>query len=245
MKAARILWLLVLALGAGCGRDVQRAAERRINPLLPELIGPADKYSTRVRGKADALARGRMQSVHVDGAQVRMAPDLTLDTLALDLTNVSVDLKAKRLSNIENISFRATLGEANLNRYVRARRPDIPGLRVTLGPQNRVGSATVQARPEIWGLVAAPLSVDGRITPRVGGRLLDFTPGGARVSVVPFPLPVLRYLADQLNPVVDLSTLRVPVRVERVEIQPGALLLTGTVDPADLLRAGAVPAAQN
>jgi hypothetical protein len=225
---------------AGCGREVERAAERRVNGLLPALVGPADKYGTRVRGNPDALLRGRMRSVHIDGEGVRMTEELTLDTLTLDLTGVTVDVKAKRLSGIESVTFAATLGEGNLNRYVRARHPGIPGLQVALGQ----AGATVHARPEIFGGIAAPLAIEGVITPRAGGGLLDFLPGGARVSVVPVPAPVLRYVAERLNPVLDLSTLRVPIRVEKAQIRQGALLLTGTVDPANLLRAGESAAMQ-
>ncbi len=232
MRALVLLTLTLLL--AGCGRNVEQVAERQINGLLPTLVGPADKYATRVRGRPDALLRGRMRSVHIEGEGVGMAGELTLDTLILDLTGVSVDMNAKRLSGIESITFSATLGEENLNRYVRSRRPDIFGLQVALG---RSG-ATVSARPEIFGGISAPIAVEGVMRPRPGGSLLDFIPAGARVSVVPVPAPALRYLADRLNPVVDLSTLRVPVRVERAEIRQGALLLSGTVDPAALLQEG-------
>jgi hypothetical protein len=221
---------------------VERVAENKINALLPEYVGPADRYASRVRGSPGAIARGRMKSVHVDGVNVRLSEELTADHLALDLVEVDVDTRSRRLSRIGSVAFAAALGEENLNRYVRARRPDIAGLRVTLPPAAAGGSsvaqATVYARPEIFGVAAAPIAVDGRITPRPGGDQLDFVPGSARVSVVPVPAPALRFLAERLNPVVDLTTLRIPVRVERTELRDGKLVLTGRVDPEDLLRLG-------
>ena len=227
-----LLCALVVLLASGCARPVERQAERRINALLPEYVGPAQKYSSRVRGDVGALARGRARHVHVDGVQVRLDEALTVDTLALDLGDVEVDTKAGRLRAIRSIAFSATLREANLNRYVRARRAEIPDLQVELRP----AGALVRARPEVLG-AGVPIQVEGTITPRAGGRLLDFSPGAARVSVVPVPASVLQYLARELNPIVDLSTLRVPVRVARTRTEQGVLILEGDVDPADLLRA--------
>jgi hypothetical protein len=236
--APLLLLVLPLVVAAGCGRGVERIAERRVNALLPEVIGPADRYATRVRGDSPgALSRGRMRRVHVDGVGVRLSETLTVDTLVLDLDQVAVDLKARRLRGVERVTFRASVGEENLNRYLRAQRPDIPGLRVALGPSR----ATVHARPQLLGISTVPVSVDGAVTPRAGGRFLDFIPNGAQVSIVPVPAPVLRYLSEKVNPVIDLTAVRIPVRVERVEIRSGTLLLGGSVAPEDLLRLAAAP----
>ena len=227
-------FVLLACLLAGCGRSVERVAERRVNALLPVFLGPAEKYSTRVRGKTGALTRGRLRSVHIVGTGVELSPELTLDTLTLDLTGVDVDTKAGNLRSVESVAFGATLGEVGLNRYLRARRPDVPGLRVDI----RGSEVIVHAQPEVLELAAVPIRVRGTVTPRGGGSTMDFTPGGANVSVVPIPTPVLGYLARRVNPIVDLSALRIPVRIERSDIRQGVLHLSGTVDPAALLRAG-------
>ncbi len=228
-----LLTLACLVLTGGCGRSVERMAERRLNPLLPAFLGPAEKYSTRVRGNPGALSRGRLRSVHIEGIGVQVSSELTLDTLTLDLKGVDVDTKAGSLRDVESIAFGATLGEAGLNRYLRARRPDVAGLRVEIG----AADMTVHAQPEVLELASVPVRVRGTVAPHTGGSLLDFTPGGARISVVPVPAPVLGYLARRVNPIVDLSTLRLPVRVERAEVRQGMLRLSGTVDPGAVVRA--------
>lgn len=233
-----LFFCLLMLLPAGC-REVERVAERKVNDILPGYVGPADKYSTRVRGNPDALRRGRMRSVHVDGVNVRLTEDLTADALRLDLENVDVDTGTKRLRSVERVTFLAMLGEASLNRYIKARRPEIRDLRVELG----AADATVHATPEILGVALTPIAVKGTVTPRDGGSLLDFTPGSGRVAVVPVPAALLAYLAQNLNPVVDLSTLRIPIRVEKSEIKDRAVYLTGTIDPADLIRASATASA--
>ncbi len=226
---------MALVGAGGCSRPAERVAEKRINTLLPQYIGPADRYSTRVRETTSGLLRGRLRRIHVDGVNVRMSDELTLDHLALDISDVSVDAKGQRVQSVGAIRVAATLGEANLNRYLRARRPDIAGLQVGLG----AGEATVRATPEIASLFGVPLQVRGSLQPRPGGALLDFVPGSARVSIVPVPGPVLRFVGERLNPVVDLQSVRAPFRVEQIELRPGAAVLTGSADPAMLLASAA------
>jgi hypothetical protein len=194
---ALLLPLTLALVGAGgCSRPAERVAEKRINALLPQYLGPADRYSTRVRETTSGLLRGRLRRIHVDGVNVRMSDELTVDHLALDISDVSVDAKAQRIQSVGAIRVAATLGEANLNRYLRARRPDIAGLQVRLG----AGEATVRATPEVADLFGVPLQVRGSLQPRPGGVLLDFVPGSARVSIVPVPGPVLRFVSERVNP---------------------------------------------
>lgn len=230
----RLPLLFLLLFLAGCGRSVERIAERKVSELLPGVIGPADKYASRVRGSASALRAGRLRSVHIEGVNVRLTDDLTVDLLTLDLGDVHVDTRAGVLERVGSAVFRARLGEANLNRYARARRPGIAGLRLSL----RNGNVVAQARPELFGVPIVPIEVAGSVVPRPGGRELDFVPGGARVSVLSVPAPVLRFIAENLNPVVDLSTVRVPIRVETATVEGDvALVLAGSVAPGDLVQA--------
>ena len=227
-------WLTLT--GGGCARRAERIAEQRIDNLLPQFLGPADKWSSRVRENPAALLRGRLRRVRVDGENVRVSDDLTLDHLTLDVSDLHVDTREKRVSSVGAIRFSATLSETSLNRYLRARRPDIPGLSVRL----RANEATIRARPELAGLLGVPLSVRGTLSPTASGNgtLLDFVPGGANVSIVPIPGLILRFVAERINPLIDLAALRAPIRVTQVAVSEGQVLLTGSVDGDALLRAG-------
>ena len=232
--------LLVLLLASGCGRPIERIAEKRLNERLRSLIGPADRYATRVRG-GESLLRGRARSVHVDGWNVRVTDDLTFDAVAFDLTDVEADRDTGEIRRLGSVTFAAELGEANLVRYVRSRRVGIPELQIGIGED----ALTVSGRPEVLGVSPARVSVSGNLTPRPGGNgtLLDFTPSRARVAIVPIPGPVLRYIALRLNPVLDLSTFPIPVRVTGSEVQNGRLRVRGTVDPEEVIRrSGGAPA---
>lgn len=235
------LVLLLLLLAAGCGRPIERVAEKRLNERLRSLIGPADRYATRVRG-GESLLRGRARSVHVDGWNVRVTEDLIFDAVAFDLADVEADRDTGQIRRLGSVAFAAELGEENLMRYVRSRRINIPELRLRLDES----AITVSGRPEVFGFSPARVSVSGNLAPRPGGSgtLLDFTPSRARVAIVPIPGPVLRYVAERLNPVLDLSTFPIPVRVSGAEVQNGRLRVRGSVDPEEVIRRSAPAAAE-
>jgi hypothetical protein len=233
LAALLVLGGLICLFSPGCARVAEQKAEQRVNALLPGYIGPAQRYQTRIRSESTgALMRGRVRSVHVDGTSVQLEPMLTFDTLTLDFSEVEVDPKAGVLRSVGSAAFGCRIAEASLNRYVRAQRPDIPDLSIAL----RGDRIVVTARPEVLG-IGAPVSVEGTLAPRSGGSYLNFEPDRAKVTIVPVPGLVLDYLSRRLNPVIDLSRLRVPIRVERAEVRGGALHLSGSVLPDDLLKA--------
>lgn len=233
-RPVTVLLFAALCLISGCGRAVERKAEDAVNAILPEYVGPAEKYQTRVRGGTTAIVRGRLRSVHVEGTQVRLMPQLTADTLVLDLDDVEVDTKARTLRSVGAIAFVAELGETNLRRYVDAQNFDIRDLRVSLAN----GAVRVTARPVLLGIPTVPFTVSGRLVVRgADGFALDFQPSRANVSVVPVPGILLDYLSEKLNPLLDLSTLRLPIHVREAQIERNRLVLRGTVRPDDLLRA--------
>lgn len=238
-RAARLCCLFALAcfsLAAGCGRAVERKAEQAVKEILPEYLGPADKYDTRVRGSVGGIVKGRLSSVHVEGKNVRLMPDFNADLLTLDLRDVEVDTKRRVLTEVGSCDFAVALSEASLNRYIRSKRSDIRDLSISL--RDRQGRITVTARPEVLGIASVPVSVTGRVQANPPhGISMDFNPERARVSIVPVPGVVLDYFSRRLNPLLDLSNLRVPVQVRRTEVREGRLVVQGIVRPEDLIRA--------
>ncbi|HVK03129.1 MAG TPA: DUF2993 domain-containing protein [Armatimonadaceae bacterium] len=233
MVPAALLATAALGTLGGCGRVVEGRAEQAVNAILPQYLGPADRWSSRVGGRPDAMLRGRLRSVHVEGDNVRLAPGLVVGKLTLDLRDVSVDRKAGTLEDVGATRFSALLGERALNDYVRRQRTDVRDLRVSLGKDARL---TVRARPELLGYPTLPVEVRGTLKPRgiAGGTTLDFVPDRARLSILPIPLFVAEHVAARLNPVVDLSGLPVPILVERADVTEGTLTLTGSV-PSDAI----------
>lgn len=227
------LLLLLFFLPIACARPGEKKAEQALAELLPEYLGPADRYRTYVQSDSlGAIMRGRMRTVRIEGTNVHLQPDLIVGDLTLEAAEVEVDLRARTLKGIGRAAFLARIEEASLDRFVRRHRPRLADLRVRL----RGSSVEVSVRPEVFGYPTLPVTILGRLLPRAGGVTLDFDPDRARLSVVPIPGPILDFVAERLNPVVDLSQMAVPIRVEEAEVRAGALHLSGSVPPDDLVR---------
>ena len=84
-------------------------------------------------------------------------------------------------------------------------------------------------------------TVYGNLTPtRPGAATLNFVADKARLSFVPVPAFLVNRALDAVNPIVDLSGLKVPVALQSVDVQNGALVLRGTAN-LDALTAPKAP----
>ena len=223
---------LTLAL-LGCARPGEREAEKAILRLLPDYLGPAKRYTAKVRGKSlGAISRGHLREVRIVGYDVRLTDELTVRELTLDADEVAVDLKSRTLQGVTQALFSARIDPAPLDAMARKRRPKLLDLKLRLTGK----WVEVTLRPEVFGYPTVPITVLGTLAPRGGGRALDFEPDRGRLGVVPIPEALLDFVAERLNPVVDLSALTVPIRVDRAEVSGGSLVLSGNIPPDRLAR---------
>lgn len=228
------VWVLVpLVALVGCARPAEKVAEKAIVGLLPGYVGPADSYKARVRSDSlGAMMRGRAKTVHIEGKGVRLTPELTLEALTVDAEEVEVDRKAKTLRSVGEATFSARIREPNLHAMARARRPKLADLGVSLvGPYVRV-----KVTPEVFGYPTVPVTIDGELLARDGGGALDFEPASARLTILPIPKPILDFVAERLNPIVDLRGLSLPIQVEKAQVRGGTLVLDGRIPPEELVR---------
>ena len=85
----------------GCGRTVNRAAERRVRDALPGVLGPARAYRVHIDNDPDRTIRGRLARVLIDGDQVQLASGLYFDALHLELRGVDVDTHSGRVVRLK------------------------------------------------------------------------------------------------------------------------------------------------
>ena len=236
---AGLFAVLVMSLSGGCVRHyAENKAANRVNDLLPRYIGPADKWETKIQAdNLQAIGRGHIKSVHIEGQNVLLDTNFKAESVTLDFSEVAVDLKKNTLENIGGATFSCKIGPENLNTYVRMRTSGLRDLQVGLTDDRM----SVSVRPEVLGLAPVPVQVIGFLTPTETGTALDFTPDSARVSIVPVPGLVLPFIARRLNPAVDMSSLRIPVKVTQTVVSHGLLVIRGTIAPDDLKRAAQTP----
>ncbi len=231
LKRLKIYPLMLLGAAAvaglavyGCGHPVQETAAHKIADVLPSVLGPAAHYDVQVDGDPFALTRGRARAVHIQGQDVQLAPAVTLDTLTIDARDVSFDTATRRLSHIGLTAFTASLGQANLSRYLAQSKPLLPGLVITLLPD------AVEARIPVDVLNLHTTAVlSGSFRPDASNpSQLDFVAQNAQVGSVPLPASLVNLAVDELNPVLDLSGLKVPLTVTDARVANGHLVLSGT-----------------
>ena len=224
----------LLSLLMGCGREINRTVEQKIQPLLPDLIGPARKYQVHVNNPADRTLRGRISAVIIDGTDVQITNGFLLDGLHVELKEVDYDTKQKKVRDIKAIQFTATVGEASIDEFLAGEAP--PGeklrkVRVTFGQGNRV---TIAGERETLGL-GVPFTATGPLRILSPTRL-ELDPTRLSVIGIPFEGAPLRFLKERFESSIDLATLPIAATITDVKTAPGKLILSGTLNPAPFLQ---------
>ncbi len=224
----RNLVLLTLLVLVGCARPGEKKAEKAVEELLPQYLGPAQSYKVQVKAASlGALMRGRVRTVTIVGRGVQLMPECTVAELHVDASEIEIDKGSQSLKSVGQARFVARIEEKELDRLVRTRRPKLADLKVGL----RGTFVSVRVTPELLGYPTIPIQVEGNLLSRGGGVTMDFEPDRARLVIVPIPKPALDFVAERINPVVDFSALKAPIRVERAEVKGGSLILSGYLPP--------------
>jgi hypothetical protein len=229
------LWLApFLLLLTGCDRPVNRSAEGHIRRVMPDILGPAKKYDVRVDGSWERTVRGRLSKVAIDGYEVNLANGLVLDHLRLDLKDLKVDTKNKRVTDVGEVRFTVTVSKPNIDEYLAgetATNDNIRRARITLAANN---SVTLSAEWDKLG-IGVPYSLTGPVQV-AGPRRIELD--AKRLTIVGIPIwgPPLEFLKTKFEAGVDLSNLPFPVQLTEARTEPGKLILTGTADISLLLQ---------
>lgn len=228
-----ILLLAALLSLAGCGRAINRTAERRIREALPDLLGPARQYRAHVDNAPERTLRGRLAHVAVDGEDVQLANGLLLDQLHLDLQGVEVDTRHGQVRRIQEARFVAVVSAMSLDEFLAGEESEgepLRQIRLTLG-ENRV---TIAGQRVVLG-VGVPFQMTGPLR-LVGPRRIEIDPTHMTVIGIPLGGAPLRFLKSRFESAIDLSTLPFPVTLTGVQAAAGKLILSGVADTNALLR---------
>ncbi|MBV9848158.1 MAG: LmeA family phospholipid-binding protein [Armatimonadetes bacterium] len=223
-RASRPLGALAaLALLAGC-QSAQTTAAHKIADALPRSLGPAAHYEVQVEGDTFGLARGRARRVHIIGEQVRVIPDMTLDMLDVDAHDVSFDMGARRIEGAGQAVFIGTIGQRNLSNYLTRRPKFLPGAAVQLQERDVLAEVPIM----VAGLHTTAV-VSGTLAPDPAQRSrLDFIADAASLGRLPIPARLVNLALGEINPVFDLSRVRVPIALARADVINHQMVLQGT-----------------
>lgn len=225
---------LIAALAMGCGRAVNRTAERRIREALPALIGPAREYRVHVENAPLRTIQGKLSNVAIDGDDVQYPGGMLLDSLHIDLRDVEVDANRGRVRRIGQADLTITISERSLDEYLAGEAPageSIRKLRIRLLDSN---SVTLTGERVTLFNVGVPFRLTGPVRAATATRI-QIDP--RRLDVVGLPIggPILRFFNDRIESAVDLSRMQVPVKLTGVTTSRGQMVLTGSIDAEALL----------
>lgn len=229
------LGLAVTVAVSSCGVNPRRLAERRVEAQLPRLLAPATRYRVYLLGRHERMLHGKVKAARIVGEGVEIQPNLILRELVVELEEVEyrqgASLQAKRGS------FHAVLCDEELRSYLSGLLPPVrsPWDLVV----SRLDNLRVHSRA---GEMRFAIDVHTRLGVKLSGELsgsLRLKEGtqiwleASEVKVVGLSVPEkVRELLSEMflrRPLIDLSGIRAPVRIERVAMGEGMLIFEGTV----------------
>lgn len=212
-----------LPLLGGCATHfLRRRAEHRIVRVLVDRIGPAEEYQVRIRGTSDAgLVAGHLHSIDVDGRNVWAGRQIELESLHLELRNLRYHPAPEESVSVGESRLVIQLTEKALNDYLRRQHPgNAPDITLDAGTVTLKGSLDLLGAP-------TPLVTTGRLEIVDHSRLV-YRAETVDLSDDPIPGIGPAYVESHLNPLLNVSHLNLPLRLDDVEVQPGRLVVRGS-----------------
>lgn len=200
-------------------------AESILKSELPRRVGPAARYDVKLDRAGSDLAKGRFSRVSVLGIDVRTSDGLTIPKMDLSLQDVRLGLSSRSIDTVGKSDFTAGLGAEAVTQFVRKRGgAKLRDAKVAFED----GQIVVEATPELMGF-GMPSELAGKPVLR-GADGIDFK--GSRLSLFGVKLPQLAVgaLERKINPVVDLSGLKLPVRITKIAVEGSRLVADGAAD---------------
>lgn len=207
------------SLGA-CASVIDNRAEAIIHDELPRLVGPAREY--RVEAGGVAPSSGRLQTVHVVGDRIARPGAPVIDRAEVSLRDVHVDRNERRLIALGGADARARVLAADIAAHLDAR-PGLDAVEVQFHGDDEIA---VSAVPSIAGFTlpsGTRVRLRGHLVPR--GPHLNLEVTDLRAAGFPIGTWPKFALETLLNPIVDLSRLPAPARIDRARVEGEALII--------------------
>ena len=245
---SRLITIFFLCCGIllplGCGRAINRSAERRVRDALPDVLGPARAYRVHIDSDPDRTIRGHLARVLIDGDQVQMNSGMYFDAFHLELRGVDVDLHSGRVRAIKETYFTATVSAATVNEYLVGEtfsEGKLRNVRVAFASGGVTMSAereVVNVNPPLIGkniTVFAPFQLTGPVR-LAGPRRLEMDAARLEVEGITLSGAPLKFLMRRFESGFDLNGLPFPVTLTQVQTGQNVITLSGTADVSGLLR---------
>lgn len=218
-----LVTLACLPLLTGCRTSlVRRGVERRIERKLESRVGPADRYRVRIIGTRDSdLVLGRAHHVEVEAQNIFARHQIRVAWFKMRLFDLIYEGGEPSFVSIKHSDVEIHFTEQALNDY-------LDTYHSRYQPEVRLNGDRVHVHM-VYNFLGKPttLVASGRFLVQDGTRLV-FDADTADVSFINTPGFGEKFVEDRVNPLLDLSRIDFPARLESVEIRDGRIRAKGT-----------------
>jgi hypothetical protein len=210
---------------AGCSsRLLQRTVEKRLRNRLTTLIGPAQRYTVSIDGtNDDDLVLGRIRRMEVAGHEVRIGGKFAIQRFELRLEHVRYTGGRADLISVRESDLLVEFTEASLNQYLAQYHPR-SGIQARFSP----AAVSIATSLRLFG-VPTPILATGQLAID-GFKRIVFRAERVEAPNAPLLGPSKVLVERQINPLLDMDELRVPVRLTDLQVFDGRILIRGTAD---------------
>lgn len=195
--------------------------ERELEKRLPALVGPAKKYTVKIKdtGIMDLLS-GTIKDLYMSAEQVLPKDCPQIESVKIHLSGIEFDLD--KIEKITGANFIIILSQDSINNYLPEKVKEYPDLRVELKDNN----ITVSTSKKIYGF-ALPIKVAG-ILEAENQKRVNFRCNSLSVSGIPLPEFVRKNLEEKVNPLVDLTEMKIITNILGIKIMDNRLQVEGS-----------------
>jgi len=216
------------------GGDIYSSLEEMLARELPKRVAPADRWEVKIARDGNDLPAGKFRHVEIKGVNVRAPDGLLVSEATLTLDNLKVDMASGSVQVLGDCLFQGKLTEMALEQALRGR--TVKGwkeLRVAFQEAKlALSGVAVLGKRKLFGrevlIPGIPVTVTGVAVPR--GVSIDFKADRLAVEQLPVPPLVVRELERHVNPVVDLTGLKVVSQITRVAVDGEYLVTEARLD---------------
>jgi hypothetical protein len=178
----------------------------------------------RIEDTRDAeLVLGRLRRIHVEGQNILVAGVIRIDRLEMEAHGVRFRGGPDRLERVDWSRLAVEIAETALNDYLTtARRKEEAHVTLEEGEVALKGVLRLLGTP-------VPVETRGTLVIARGSQLL-YQAREVHAPTLQLPDRGIPFVERQINPLVDVSRLDWPVRLESVEVHAEKIVLVGALD---------------
>lgn len=228
--AVLLLVVLIAICLVGCGNLAKDKVEKSVAENLPSMVGPAKDYKVDCYGSMLRMMKGKMDGLDINGEDVQLKSGVTLSKLFVQIRDIRFNPDTRQVNSVGSTNYSATLSEAELNKYLKKRYPNVPDLKLTLCKN----TVRITTRPGV-SVLRATVEADSSLEV-LNERKLAPDLKSLKVGPVGAPEFVRNYIESEVGTIFDAKDIGFDATIKSVSIDPKGLTVTGTLDLMELIK---------